>query len=163
MSETKNYESDMYIDENALDVELLEQPALMMKYSKMLAELKRDRDLEKENLDLTRAELDKAIRADPAFFDIVKITETVITNTIITLKAYKAAMKEYLDTKFEVDVCQGVVSAIEQRKSALEYLVKLHGQQYFAGPSTPHDLTEARAKKTKSRNTRMKDKMKRKS
>ena len=32
MSETKNYESDMYIDENALDVELLEQPALMMKY-----------------------------------------------------------------------------------------------------------------------------------
>jgi hypothetical protein len=30
---------------------------------------------------------------------------------------------------------------VDHRKSALENLVKLHGQQYFAGPMVPRDLT----------------------
>ena len=37
-------------------------------------------------------------------------------------------------------MAQGAVYAFEQRKTSLENLVRLHGQQYFAGPKMPRDL-----------------------
>ena len=35
------------------------------------------------------------------------------------------------------------VMAMEQRKRMLEVLITLHGQEYFAGPSTPRNLVQA--------------------
>ena len=35
-----------------------------------------------------------------------------------------------------------VGSDARRQKTALENLVKLHGQQYFAGPSVPRDLSK---------------------
>lgn len=156
-----NYEQEMYIDEDALDVECLNQPGLMMRYSQKLAELKQQRDLEKETLDFTIAELDKEIRDDPESFELSKLTETVIQNIIKTTKKYKAAMNAYLQSKHEVDVCQGAVSAVEQRKSMIEALIRLHGQNYFAGPSVPHNLTELREKKAKNSTQKIAERMRR--
>jgi len=154
-----DYESDMYIDHDALDIECLDQPQMMMKYAKKLATLKLERDQLKEEVDLVRAEQDKAIREDPESFGLVKITETAINNTILTTKEYKSVMKEYLQAKFEVDTCQGAVSAIEQRKSMIEALIKLHGQQYFAGPSIPRQLNEEREKRSENVQKKIASKM----
>jgi len=138
-----DYEKDIRIDETALDVEWLDQPRLMMQYARHAADTKRDVDLVKEQLDLTRAELDKEIRSNPEDYDISgKITESVISNTIITQPEYKKTAKEYSDAKFEYDVAQAAVRAVDQRKTALENLVKLYGQQYFAGPSVPRNLNK---------------------
>jgi len=142
-----NYEDDMRIDEDALDYEILEQPSLMVKYSTMLADARRDRDLAKEDLDYMKAQIDKEIRSDPSKFGLEKITEGAITNVILMEKKYRVKVEDFNDTNYEVNVLQGVVSAIDARKSALESLVRLHGQQYFAGPSVPHNLTELRQKK----------------
>ena len=143
-----DYKEDMHIDENALDVEFLEQPELMVKYSTMLAEVKQSRDLRKENLDFISATIDKEIRADPDVFDLDKLTETIVKNTVIMQGKYKEAMNLLIDSNFEVNVLQGVVNAIDARKSSLENLVKLHGQEYFAGPSIPHDLSALRKEKS---------------
>jgi hypothetical protein len=154
-----DYESDMYIDHDALDIECLDQSQMMMKYTKKLATLKLERDQLKEEVDLVRAEQDKAIRENPESFGLVKITETAINNTILTTKEYKSVMKEYLQAKFEVDTCQGAVSAIEQRKSMIEALIKLHGQQYFAGPSIPRQLNEEREKRSENVQKKIASKM----
>ena len=156
-----NYEHEMYIDEDSLDIECLDQPALMLKYSRKLAELKQQRDLDKESFDLAVAEIDKEIREDPESFGLSKITEAVVQNTIKTTKKYQSAMKTYLQARYEVDVCQGAVSAVEQRKSMIEALIKLHGQQYFAGPSVPHNLTELRETKAKKSTQKVAERMKR--
>lgn len=139
-----SYDDDMYIDENALDVEILEQPSLMVKYSQLLAEARRTRDLSKEALDLKKAEIDLDIRDDPAKYDLEKITVAAVEACILMEEEYQTAQKELNDANYQVNVLQGVVSAIDHRKSALENLIKLHGQQYFAGPSTPHDLSDLR-------------------
>jgi hypothetical protein len=118
-----------------------------MKYSKELAKLIKEQDLIKEEIDLVKATLDKKIRTDPEKYGITKITETVVFNTILADEEYQKVIKKSLEKKFEVKTCQGAVNAIEQRKSMLEALIKLHGQQYFAGPSVPHDLTELREQK----------------
>jgi hypothetical protein len=139
-----SYEQDMYIDETALDVELLEQPSLLAKYSQLLAEAKRDRDIAREAVDLKKAELNLDIRDNPEAYKLQKVTMDVVDACILMEDSYKEAVKEFNEANYEVNVLQGVVNAIDHRKSALENLVKLYGQNYFAGPAVPHDLTQLR-------------------
>ena len=54
---------------------------------------------------------------------------------------YKEASQELIDTKYKAEMVRAAVSAIEHRKDALENLVRLYGQQYFAGPKVPRDLS----------------------
>jgi len=136
-----NYEKDTQIDPDALDIEWLSQARLMMKYTRHAAETRMEADNEKERLDLVKAGLDKEIRLDPEKFDITKITESAIFNTIITQQKYIMANAKYIEARFEAEIAKGAVAAIEQRKTALENLVKLYGQQYFAGPKVPRDLS----------------------
>jgi len=149
------YEEDMRIDESALDVECLDQADLMLKYTTLQAELQRDEELSREDLDLKRAELDKAIRSDPDKYDIDKVTEAVVMNTIIKDVVYRKMNAEYIDTKFENNVAKGAVRAVAARKDMLERLILLHGQQYFAGPKMPRDLSfEAKAKHDRTQTNR---------
>jgi hypothetical protein len=146
-----NYEAEIIIDETALDVEWLEQAALFLKYARHLAQSRMELDQAKQALDIIRAGLDKDIRELPDQYGITKITDKAVEATIITLVEYQEAFQEYLDAKYETDMSQGAVQAFQQRKDALQELVRLHGQSYFAGPSIPRDLEwerEAFKKKT---------------
>lgn len=142
-----DYATEMFIDDSALDMEALEQPGLMMKYSTLLAKAKMERDLKKEAVEWTQADLDKALREAPDRYGLDKVTVDSVKYGIIQQKKYKKAVKAYLHAKHEADILQGAVSAIEQRKSMIETLTKLHGQQYFAGPNVPRDLEKERKDK----------------
>jgi len=147
-----DYENDIQIRQDELEMEWLDQPSLMFKYAKNAAEMRRLLDLSKEKLDLAKAEIDKEIRTNPEKFGIEKITETVVANSMLATFKYKKANEEFLNAKYEVDVAQAAVVAISQRKDALENLVRLHGQQYFAGPKVPHDISELRESRQKKVN-----------
>ena len=135
-----NYEQDMKIDDSALDYECLEQAELMRVYTRHQAELQRDEDVAREELDYIKAELDKKIRMNPDKYGLDKVTEGAINNTIITTDEYQAASKSYINAKFENNSGKGAVRSCDQRKSMIETLTKLHGQAYFAGPKVPRDL-----------------------
>jgi hypothetical protein len=139
---SNNYEKDVSIDPEQLDVEWLGQPGLIFKYSKKSAEVQQELSNAKEALELTKATLDKKIRSNPEKYGIEKITETVVSNTIISQEDFKEANQVYQEAQFEVNILRGVMDALNNKKSALENLVKLHGQNYFAGPSVPRDLTK---------------------
>lgn len=141
-----NYEQDIRIDEQSLDVEWLEQPSLMMKYARISANARMELDRTKEMLELTKAELDRAIRSDPDKYGIPKVTDAAITAAIITNERYKDVSNELIQAKFDADIASSAVRAIDVRKDALENLVRLHGMQYFAGPSIPRDITSERKK-----------------
>lgn len=139
-----NYSKDIEIDETALDVEWLEQPLLMAKYCRHMAEARLGMDLAKEALEVERATLDKEIRSDPEAFEISKLTEATVQNAIVTGQSYQSKMKKYITAKYEYEIAQAAVRSVEHRKSALENLVRLHAASYFAGPSVPRNLTEER-------------------
>jgi hypothetical protein len=139
-----NYEDDVKIDETALDIECLEQPNLMLKYARHSARMIIALDQAKQDLDITKAEVDKEIREDPEAYGVKKVTEGSIQSAILTEDRYKEAFQKYLDAKFEAEMAKGAVRAFEQRKDMLEALIKLHGQQYFAGPRVPRDLSAQR-------------------
>lgn len=137
-----NYEKDVEIDETALDVEWLQQPRLMLKYGNYAAQKRQEMDLAKENLDVVKAQLDKDIRAIPGDYGIGKLTESAIQSAILTQEEYQEANQAYIKAKYEYDMAITAVRAIDQKKTALENLVRLYGQQYFAGPKVPRDLSK---------------------
>jgi hypothetical protein len=146
-----NYEKDVRIDETSLDIEWLEQSSLMLKYGINESDLEKKKDLLKEKLDLTKADLDRKIRENPESFEISKITETVVANTIIMQDEYKEVYHEFLEVQHEYNIAKVAVRAIAQRKDALENLVRLHGQQYFAGPKVPRDIAKERQNRDETR------------
>lgn len=149
-----DYQADIDIDEDNLDVEWCDHSQRMFRYCRHAAEVHKDMDLAKERLDLVKAQLDQRVRADPGSFDIaVRVTkdgapqpptETSVMSVVLTQTEYREATRDYLEKKYEYEVASGAVRAFEARKSALENLVRLHGQSYFSGPAVPHDLSELR-------------------
>jgi len=136
-----NYEQDVSIDETALDVEWLQQANLMYKYARYYAETKKAMDEAKERLDFIKAKVEMDIRANPENYGLSKVTESAVASTILLQPEYQEASKKYIEARYENDVATAAVRAIDQKKTALENLVKLLSVSYFAGPSAPRDLS----------------------
>lgn len=136
-----NFQNDIKIDHDALDVEFVKQASLYLKYSEELALAKDQRDRLKERVDVVKAEMDGMVRRNPAVYDIEKITETTVYSAVIQSKEYEEANKKYLDARLNAELIQAAVSALEQKKYALESLVKLLSMNYFAGPTEARDLS----------------------
>ena len=145
------YEDDLRIDEDALDVEWLDQPNLMQKYVRISAQADKRVDVAKEALEYCQAELEMQIRADPESFGVEKITDKSVSAAILIQEEYQEKQKELIEAKFEAKVANGAVKSMDQRKVALENLVKLHGQSYFAGPKVPRDLSDEWQKREKQK------------
>jgi hypothetical protein len=153
-----DYEKDTDIDEQALDVEWLQQAHLMRKYTKYASMKKKEMDEAKERLDFGKAQLQREIRNQPSDFGIAKVTEAGIESTVLLQPEYRELKQEYTKAQYEYDVAMGAVRAIDQKKTALENLVRLLGVSYFAGPVVPRDLTQEslKAKEQKAQNAKVK-------
>jgi len=174
MTEEFNIEQDKQIDPDALDIEWLNQPNLFYKYSDALNEaMNRRNDLKlhveaaKEEVDRVKAELDLAIREDPEEYGLSKVTETAVTSTILTQPELQAAQKKYYsskealnDAQAEVNKLFTAVNTMEEKKVALEQLVRLLNQQYFSTPVEPRNLSEEYFKKTNRNKKGAKEKVK---
>jgi len=68
-----NYLADITIDQNALDLEWLDQPSLAFRYAEHASEMKRIVDIAKEDLDLVCAELDREIRKIQMILELGKL------------------------------------------------------------------------------------------
>ena len=157
-----DFEKDINIDEQALDVECLEQPRITLQYAKWVADMERKKDRAKERVEVMKAELDRDIRNNPDKYGLTKITEGAVQNTIILQPEYREAQEAYIEAKHESDIAKAAMRAVDTKKAALENLVKLFGLSYFAGPSVPRNLAEERAKKQRESNQKVAKAMRRK-
>jgi len=119
------------IDSNLLDYEWINQPKLFFKYTEMLVEAEKKLDQAERKLKVIDAELDVAVRKNEE-----KITEAYIKNKIILDPKHKKQVKKVAARQVKVNLLKAIVQSLDQRKKALEKLVDLHGQQYFATPKT---------------------------
>lgn len=130
------------IDAYRLDDEWLEQPKHFLKWCERLAEKRLQLDQVKSKLDIVKAELDSEIRENPGEFDLPKVTESAVANTVVTQPEYRKAVENLNKARYEQNLAQAAVDALEQRKKALENLVSLHGMQYFAELREPKGREE---------------------
>jgi len=138
----------MHIDPMALDVEWLDQANRFMKISKEASVLKKELALLREESDVLEANWANRIRRHPAKYGMEdRITEGGIKAAITANEEVRQMAGKIIDKQYELDLVQSAVRAMEHRKAALEELVHLQSQQYFAGPKDPRDLNLEAAKK----------------
>ena len=152
---------DFTIDETSIDKEWLRQSSLVWQYSKELATIKRLLEVAETQGDQLRATLDKDIRSNPESYGIPKVTEGAISITIILQPEIKEKQLEISKFKKELDLAYGALKSLEHKKSALENLVKLNGQNYFAGPSTPLDISRETIREKNQKDSNAKVQVKR--
>lgn len=127
------------IDRDRLDVEWEKQSKIVYNYSMRLADARYELDKLRSQLDVVEAEIDQSIRARPGKYGLDKVTESGIKQIIILNPKRQKVQDQILEQKHEVDILQGAVNALEHKKSALERLVMLHGQNYFSTPVAKND------------------------
>lgn len=140
-----SYEKDMYIDVTALDVEWTEQANLAMKYARLWADAKDEFDRADENVKLVRSELILMVNTDPEkhLGKDVKLTDPKVEAFYRTHPKHQKAKERWLLAMKELNIVEVAKNEIcFTRKAALENLVTLHGQGYFAGPKVPRNLKQ---------------------
>lgn len=133
-----DYQNDVKIDADALDIEWVRHPAKYMKWAERAAHADKNAKAKKEKLDLVYAKIDNELREVTE----KKITEKMIESQIYLDERYKKASEEWREAIYDANVLQSAVRAMEQKKSALENLVKLWAGAYFSGPKSPRDIRE---------------------
>lgn len=135
-----NYEDDIRIDGHSLDLEWLDQPLRFMKYSRELADARDQLARAEQRKDVIEAEANDRARKKLTVPDQKPPTVDAIRSAVAMDSEVKHIINEILDLKRDVDYLQAAVTAFDHRKRALENLVKLHADQYFAGPRVPNDI-----------------------
>lgn len=131
-----NYKNDIRIDPNNLDIEWLRQPDLAYIYGNELAEARSKTDRAKERMDIESANAFKrALETVGKPVDAVRAAADVDPD-------YRKSVEMFNQAKYEQGLLQAAYDAIQTKKTALENLVRLHGQQYFASPREPKELGE---------------------
>lgn len=127
-------DSDFQIDRFKLDDEWVGQPNLYRRYAEALAEAKRDYEESKNQLSVTRADVELAVRKDPSAYDLDKVTEGVIKAVVETVEAVIDAEAVVVDARHKVNMLEAAVGSMDHRKRALSDLVSLHLSDYYSKP-----------------------------
>lgn len=148
-----NYEKDCQIDLNALDLEWSEHSEVETKYIQLVSELRKEKNLLHEEVKTIRSELIREANEDPqTCCDKKKPNGADIEAYYRTHKDYKAVKSDLIEAEDAYQVAQDMKDMMHFTKTkALENMVVLHGQQYFAGPSTPRNLTKEQIKRKKNK------------
>lgn len=124
------------IDPLALDREWLGQPQQVYNWSKKAADAQLKFDQSKTELAIKRAELDREVRDNPEVYGINKLTETIVDMSITANPEYRTRLKAVDQAKYDLNVVNAAVEALQQRKRALQMLVELWVRQYYADQPT---------------------------
>ncbi len=150
------------IDKFNLDEEWLGQAPLYGEWAVKAADARRDLGMAKADLDVTKAEADRAIRLNPENYGLVKLTETVISSTVLLQENVKEAQIKVIEAKHELDVMEAAVSALDNRKPALQNLVSLFLSEYYAKPKAREgERDKMKEVETKATRRRGRDRTKR--
>lgn len=149
--DTPTEDFDVTIDINKLEKEWLNQPKLFFYWAERLAEARFEEDAAKQKLELVEAQLDASIRENSEEYDLIKVTDKAVEACLTRQATYQNALTGLNKAKRTTNILQAAVTALDQRKRALESLVALHGQNYFSTPRTRGEAAEAGAREIKER------------
>lgn len=137
-----NLSEKMEIDIDRLDENWLEQAPLFFEISTKLVKAKEKLAKKSTMLELREASVAQDARDFPEKYGIAKITESTIKEAVKLDKDRVDALEKVSIAKSSVELYQVAVNALEHRKRALESLVTLQGQNYFATPREPTNNRE---------------------
>ena len=136
------FDRDVAIEPSQLDIEAVRQGETFFKWAEQSATARGEVDHLKFELETLAARLQFQVRESPEKFGVTKVTEAAIQAAVAIHKTVVEATESWLRARQKSALLDKCVEALEQKKRMIEVLITLHGQEYFAGPSTPHDLAK---------------------
>jgi len=131
-----NFENDIKINKFELDKEWLGQASLLQEYSVACAEAEKDKNKADEQVKIIRSKLVLKASADPKILGKgVKPTGPNVEAFYRTHPSHIKAKEDLHEATYEYDVLKGAVFALNQRKTALENLVRLQLSSYYGEPT----------------------------
>lgn len=138
------YKDDVKIDINNLDVELLRQAGLFQFWGRREADVLYKKDQIGETLSKCKARIELDIRANPTKYKYDgKPTEGAIHSLLILQPEVEEATEAFLKSKYKAKVLGIAVKSFEHKKKALEKLVDLYINGYWASPKIDPDAQKA--------------------
>lgn len=129
----------LQINDADLLKEWLDQPSHLRRFMIEEAEARHEHAQLKRELEVLEAELSIGIRTDPVRFGLkadIKITEGLLEATIKISKSWQDKVDEVNQAQHVLDICRANVSALVDRRRALERRVELLAMDYHAEPKT---------------------------
>lgn len=165
MDRELDYAKDSKIDIDALDLEWMNQPDLEHLYIKQVSiyrrrviKLTEKEILAHEKVKSVRSKLVQKCHQKPEkYVGATKATEKQAEAFYRTHPDYLIAKRKWIKIQTKLENAKDDWQTASDMKDlihftrtkALEELVNLHGQSYFAGPNVPRDLTKEIRKKEK--------------
>jgi len=141
-----DFDNDMSIDPDELDIAILEQANLASKYGRNLANCEKIAKQAAEKIKTVRANLSVECNQDPDSC-LGKGNKATAVNVEAYYRSHSdhiEAKQEWIEAEANKEWAKIAYDAIAyQRKKSLELLVQLLQMEYFAGPSMPKNLGEA--------------------
>jgi len=149
------YKKQLKINSYNLEEELIKQPQLYFEWASASVQATKEKEAEKNKLDIIKAEVERKIRSNPEKYGS---TEGAVKNAITLSSKVKRQTKVYLEALANERILSRAETAFQQRKSMLVALVQLNIQLHFAEPSLPKSVKE---KKYRSRKDEIRKTLKR--
>ena len=164
-----DFDHDVAIDYDALEVEWLKQPTLHKKYSRKLVEANDRLRKAEQRMKVIRSDLILEANENPDKYlgKGIKPTAPLVEAYYRTHEDHIEAKNEYFEALKEVEGFQHAVNVVNTKKSALENLSRLCLADYFSKPREPHNIgkefrervQEQKEEDTKERRERTKTKL----
>lgn len=130
-----DYKSDIAIDQFALDYELIRQASLYQKYSELYANAAYERDRLKEKVEQVKADVALDVRQNFAEWGFTtKPTDAAVKETVAASERVEDAIKQSLESTRRANKMYGIKCSFDNKKSALESMVRLYVSGYFGTP-----------------------------
>lgn len=147
------------IDVDSLDREWLEQSVRYVKLSDALADLVFIKSELSDKVKRIQAELTLEAREGGEEVIGTKATDSTVTAWVASHDRFLKARQALLLAEHDVNVAQGRIAAMSQRKNALENLVDLWQGGYFSSPKENKNSVNMKTKVEKEKQARQRKKL----
>ena len=132
----EDLEADLGINHMRLDKEWLHQPQLYIKYAMASAHFNKVAALAADEVKVLQANLEADAAEDPdgCLGRGVKASVERCKNYALTHPEMDKVRRKAAEAKYQADMALGAVFACNQRKDALEQLVRLQGMEWNSAP-----------------------------
>jgi len=139
--------NELTINLNHLERACQKQPQLLQKWGSNKAELTKKRKNKENELKIKKAEKCREIRRNPRAFGLDKVTEKALDDICLLDLTIQKIIRDLHELEYEEDMSDIMVKSLQDRRTQLENLVKLHGQMYWSKPNVNKPMSTVERRK----------------
>jgi len=144
---------DLFIDRNDLPTEWENHPQMYMYWAEEHTYAILDRDRQKDQLDLTFADLDGQIRNAPEEYKLTKVTDATVSAAIKRTELYQDEQERFHQANLVVNRMAAAKAAMDSKRRALDNMTTLLIHEHYNSNTGPAESTVNRGMKSQDRFT----------